>query len=587
MNAPLPVSSSTPTGHIRRASGSFLSTRTTLYVLLGLILLATGGVLGAVLIANRAQQDDGPVINRAGRQRMLSQKITKDLLLLRTTDAAQRAPIFKRLETAYGDLVKAHRGLIDGDAELGLPGTPAGSPLREKMDVADRFFSEMSPLIAQALDRTTAEDLRQADIRLIALPDRSSTAGATVSLNEQFLKAMDDATFAFDADAKTRSGQLRTLALVGGALVVLMTVIATLFSRRLGHALEDGERALAEADHATAELVRLNNELQNGIVALERAVASAAQGDLRVRAQVGNGPLVSLATDLDGMLDALAGLVTHVQRQVAQTDLVTAQLASISGRVADGADRQAERLMSAQAALEAINLGLAQASASAAEAAAAARRTRESAEGGDALVQQAVGGMESVRGQVQDGARQMKSLGDRSMEITGIVTTIGEITEQTNMLALNATIEAARAGEAGRGFGVVANEVGKLAERASIASREIGQLVNAIQDETQDAVDRFENQTRAVEGETATVGRAGTALRDIRTLSSQSAELADRITAIAARQADAGRSVVGTMQGLNDISMQTLRDADEARELGGKLAVVGTELRNAVSRFQV
>lgn len=558
---------------------NFRSNRFALFVLLGLIVLSTIGSLGAVIIANRAQQSDGPVINRAGRQRMLSQKIAKESLLLLVADEEQKAILLKRLMTSYLDWVRAHHGLLDGDADLLLPSTPPG-PLRERMMVADGFFQEMRPLVEAALVPLASDHERRLAIAGFTTADRSDATQQKISLNEQFLKAMDEATFAFDSTAKERTGGLRLIAIAGGSLVVLLTIAAVLFSRRLGVSLLDAE--------TTASALRgLNADLQSGIAELQRAVHQVASGDLRARAMIASGPLADIALGLNAMLDALARLVRQVQTQAELTDQAVARLGEISNRVADGADQQAERLMSAQAALEAVSNGLTQASAAALDAATAARRTRESADSGSVLVQQAVNGMESVRQQVQDGARQMKALGDRSLEITGIISAIGRITEQTNMLALNAAIEAARAGEQGRGFGVVAGEVGKLADRATEASLEIGQLITAIQTETHESVERFEQQTQEVESETVTVGRAGQALGEIRTLSMQSAELAGRITAIASEQVDAARSVVGTMQGLNNISLQTLRDADAARDLSLNLSTTAGELRASIRRFTV
>ena len=118
----------------------------------------------------------------------------------------------------------------------------------------------------------------------------------------------------------------------------------------------------------------------------------------------------------------------------------------------------------------------------------------------------------AARQNVQAGAKKMKNLGDRSMEITGIVGTISRISEQTNMLALNAAIEAARAGEHGRGFSVVAEEVRKLAERTADATQEIDKLVKAIHSETNETVAAIEQQTQVVEQESQLVSKAGESL---------------------------------------------------------------------------
>src|SRR5690242_14905945 len=162
----------------------------------------------------------------------------------------------------------------------------------------------------------------------------------------------------------------------------------------------------------------------------------------------------------------------------------------------------------------------------------------------------------------QSGAKKMKNLGDRSMEITSIVGTISRISEQTNMLALNAAIEAARAGEHGRGFSVVAEEVRKLAERATNATKDIERLVKAINTETSETIQAIEQQTQVVEEESRTVSAAGEALRRIRSASDQSAGLVSDISEVTRHQVEQAARVTKTMEAVSAIAKETQGGAD-------------------------
>jgi twitching motility protein PilJ len=145
-------------------------------------------------------------------------------------------------------------------------------------------------------------------------------------------------------------------------------------------------------------------------------------------------------------------------------------------------------------------------------------------------VQNAIGGMNSIRDQIQDTSKRIKRLGESSQEIGEITELISDITEQTNVLALNAAIQAASAGEAGRGFSVVAEEVQRLAERSADATRQIAALVKAIQTDTQDAVAAMERSTQGVVEGARLSDSAGTALSEIDSVSRRLAELIEQIS---------------------------------------------------------
>jgi methyl-accepting chemotaxis protein len=123
--------------------------------------------------------------------------------------------------------------------------------------------------------------------------------------------------------------------------------------------------------------------------------------------------------------------------------------------------------------------------------------------------------MGAIKTKVDLSAEKVHEMGQRSDQIGIIVETISDIASQTNLLALNAAIEAARAGEHGKGFAVVADEVRKLAERSSVATKEIGGLIKGIQKTVLEAVTAMNEGAAEVESGVNLAGQAGHALKDI------------------------------------------------------------------------
>lgn len=180
--------------------------------------------------------------------------------------------------------------------------------------------------------------------------------------------------------------------------------------------------------------------------------------------------------------------------------------------------------------------------------------TKEAAEQGQELIKKLIHGMTRIRSHVEAGERKVLSLGERSQEISSIVETMGTISTRTDMLALNASIEAVRAGEEGRGFAIVAEEVRKLAEHTSNASREIADLVESIQMETQDTITTMAEERAQVQQEVARVNEAGGALDKISQSASDSAERVGEISRITVNQLRGTQDMIQAMQQVSTLS---------------------------------
>jgi methyl-accepting chemotaxis protein len=345
--------------------------------------------------------------------------------------------------------------------------------------------------------------------------------------------------------------------------------------------------AMVEARELRGRIEKENQELQENILGLLRVVSEAADGDLTVRAKVTAGSLGSVADAFNQMLESWAHLLGEIQNLFNLTTDAIDKIQHSSESMAAGATKQVQGISDANASVKTMAESIQRVSQNAETAALAAKRAQESALTGSDTVQNVVRGMEGLRANVQAGAKKIKNLGDRSMEITSIVGTIARISEQTNMLALNAAIEAARAGEHGRGFSVVADQVRQLAERTATATQEIEGLVRQIQSETNESVEAIEQQTEVVENESQVVGRAGEVLLQIREVSTQSAELVADISAISKAQVDGAMGVAGVMQQISEIATQTKKGADDSLRFTKELATLSTKLQESVNKFQL
>ena len=197
------------------------------------------------------------------------------------------------------------------------------------------------------------------------------------------------------------------------------------------------------------------------------------------------------------------------------TEMWAEQMGFAIDDVAKGAQLQASGVARASEITGRINLAVEQVAGNARAVTERSANAADAARKGSKTVEETLTGMRGIKARVGLSAEKVQEMGKSSDQIGAIVETIEDIASQTNLLALNAAIEAARAGEHGKGFAVVADEVRKLAERASGATKEIGGLIRGIQSTVSQAVRAMDESAREVETGVARASEAGHALGSI------------------------------------------------------------------------
>ena len=346
-------------------------------------------------------------------------------------------------------------------------------------------------------------------------------------------------------------------------------------------------RSLVQTEAERDEERRKREELQRNITRFLDIATEIARGDLTQRGQVTSDVLGNVVDAINLMVEELATLIEGVREASHHVVTNATEMIGAMEATAGGAQTQSRDAVGVSDAMESLTRSMRRVADDAEASAEAANLTLESAAKGEHAVRASLTGMQRIRGEVQGISKKIKSLADRSLEISEIVNTIEDISSQTNLLALNAAIEAAGAGEAGLRFAVVAEEVRKLAERSGKAAKDIVVLIKAVQAETQQAVVAMEEGTREVETGYKVTVEAGERLHQIGEISQKSAALARDISQATQDQVREVESGAAAVQSIAGVAVETEKAVLETRKTMDQVIRVTQALAASLARFKL
>ncbi len=346
-------------------------------------------------------------------------------------------------------------------------------------------------------------------------------------------------------------------------------------------------RGQVQTEAERDEEKRKREELQRHIARFLDTVTEISQGDLTRRGEVTSDVLGNVVDAINVMVAEIGTVIGDVRQAAFRVSQSSHEMIVSAGQMATGVQAQSREAMTVASAVEELTLSVRQVAEIGEASARAARQALDAAHKGDQAVRNSLDGMQRIRGEVQTISKKIKSLGDRSLEISEIVNTIEEIASQTNLLALNAAIEAAGAGEAGLRFAVVADEVRKLAERSAKATKDIAALIKGVQAETHEAIVVMEQGTQEVEAGYRVTVQAGESLKDIAQISQKSAELAHDISLATQQQVRGAEGVAAAVQSIAGVAVQTEQGVLQTRKTVDELARLAEELTSNLARFKL
>ncbi len=514
------------------------------------------------------QKDDGLVVNLAGRQRMLTQKMTKELLFF----------VNKRNQTGQAD--ESLKGQVhltmkvfettlhalkeSGDAPLSITMAgdyrhcpkaeePAYTQLAKVQDIWDEFSSHVNNILKAPSD----DDLDW-----------------VMHNNTKLLSEMNKAVVMMQVQSEEKISSLLWMLFVGVGLSMAFAGLAVRIVygvlNRLKTVSEFAEH-MGSGDFSFSFATDENNELGDILREMNQTVET-----------VGSmiGKVKNKTYDLDASSKELGTLSDDLMRSASE-------MHERANSVAAASEEMSVNMSTVSSAVNQTNSNIEVISGSTTELSSTVTEIAENTERARQVSTQAVHS-------VAQASEKVSALGNSANEIGAVIEAIVEIAEQTKLLALNATIEAARAGEAGKGFAVVANEVKDLAAQTNNATEDIRIKIEAMQASSQETIHEIQNITEVIDNVNEIVNSIASAVEEqsittqnIANNIRQTTEATGEMTSNVSQAAEVAGMIASDVADVNNASEMVNQVSVKLVETAHMLTSISTQIGQMLEQFKL
>ena len=586
------------------------------YLLSSIFLFIISGMILSTFLTLDSQKSNGVVINLAGRQRMLSQKMAKEALAV-----AEGKKDFSDLKETASLFNTTLEGLIHGNSELKIPPTENETILSQLDKVKDLWtpFFESIKLVGS---NNPKEVERGKDYILES--------------NEKLLSEMNKAVKMFELSSVQSVAKLKSYQLIFLAVLFLVMFFTIKFiSKKIvkpidtiskaAHNVSKGNLGVHVEKNSNDEIgslandfnemvknikktrVELIREKQSVERRIEEAVAEAedrkkflsesvermlvkmqkfASGDLTVSCIPSkDNEIGKLYHGFNAVVQNMKNMISHLTESIQATASASAEISATAEVMASGSKEQNNQTIEIADAVQKMTMRILDNTNNSLNASQSANEAGEIAKEGGQVVEETIHGMNRIAEVVENASQTVKELGKSSNKIGEIIQVIEEIADQTNLLALNAAIEAARAGEQGRGFAVVADEVRKLAERTTKATKEIGIMIKQIQKDTQGAVNSMEQGTVEVNTGKELAQKSGESLEKIINGFEKVVEVVNKVASVSEEQSENAEHISQSVETISSLSQESSVGAEQIAQATEDLNHLTENLQDLAQQF--
>lgn len=294
-----------------------------------------------------------------------------------------------------------------------------------------------------------------------------------------------------------------------------------------------------------------------------------------------------IMNSINTVADSLNNALLNVKDAVSATSGASAEIASNAEDLSSGVQTQSSQVEEIAGAVEQMTKTISETSMNISLVAENSKKANISAENGTKKTIEAKKGMEDILKSASETGRIITSLVNKTDQIGQVSMVINDIADQTNLLALNAAIEAARAGEQGRGFAVVADEVRKLAERTSKATKEIGETIKIIQSEAKEADSSMSLAQKSVKTGVAITEEVTLVLSEIQNMNRKVADMIHQVAAASEEQTAAAEEISKSIENINSVIHNSASSTKGIARSAEDLSRLMGNLENLVQQFKL